>query len=197
MPAPYTTTHSSIPITKSVYNRLPFLADTEDNDTLISNFIMEMMGELNACFKIEEDLVGDEANYTVAQKACIADFVAYYILLLYMATSTGAGSGSSEEESGSMATFISAVKAGSVEVEWEQFDLKSGAAGFVSSGENLLNYFLSSAIRKAAAMGCVILINPDGTLGEIQASDYSLPVKVGRWLKDFPLGTDPDIIERG
>lgn len=186
----YTTNHTTIPITKSVYNRLPFLEDTDDNDTLISNFILEIMAELNPCFKVDEANVGDEDFYTVAQKACIADFVAYYIILLYMASATGE---TSESGAGTGTTYMSNVKAGSVEVSWSAFSLKDGAAGFISSGETLLNFFLSSGIRKAAAMGCVITLNPDGSLET--ASDRMQAVMIGK----FPVWKHHELIipERG
>lgn len=156
---------ANIPIIKMVLNRLPFLQDTEGNRAILSQFIYEVMGELEPCFKIDLDLpegdesrIGDEQYYNVAQRGVIADIVAYYMILLAMGAATG-GTGEDEAAAG---TYLKRAKAGSVEVEYAQFDTKTGSLGFLSSGDKLIEMFLNSAVRKAYAMGCILAITPDG-----------------------------------
>lgn len=154
---------------KMVLNRLPFLADTPTNKELVSNFTLEIMFELEICFKVnagvpeeEPTHIGDEQYYSIPQRAVIADVVSCYILMLYMASSTG-DTGALGGTVASTATFLKKAKAGSVEVEFDAFDVKKGG-GWFTTGDSLLKRYMDSAIRKARAMGCIIDICNDCSL---------------------------------
>lgn len=148
-------------ITQMVYNRLPFLAVTPANDEIISMFILEVMYELEMCFRVDENLpegdpsnIGKEEVYSMPQRAVIADVVAVNILVMKIAANMG-GLAVGAEDGTNNSKFLSRTKAGSVEVEWEQFDTKKGG-GLFSSAETLLKLYQSAASRKAGMLGCGI-----------------------------------------
>jgi hypothetical protein len=151
-------TGSAVSITQMVYNRLPFLdAESDANHTLISVFILEVMHELNGCLDKEE--VGNEEDYTEAEKSLIADVVSLYVIFLTSAQNSGTANSSSS----SLSKFLSAAKAGSAEVEYEQFDIKK--AHTVSMGsESLINFLKGSINRKSSKLGCPFDVCDDCTL---------------------------------
>lgn len=177
MEAPnHLTANENVTIYQMVLNRLPFLEDTEANQTLVSTFILEVMFELELCFKVDAEdpdpsNIGDETKYTFLQKTIIADIVAYYILLIKMISNT-AGSGG---ESASAGKFLRRTKAGSVEVEWDQFDTKLG--GMSMSGEAMMMLYKKSAMRKASKFGCIIDICDDCTVN-VETETPFIPFKV-------------------
>ena len=154
-------------ITQMVYNRLPFLAVTATNDALISMFILEIMYELEICFKVDKDLaegdtsnIGKEEKYSMQQRAVIADIVAVNILIMKIASNMG-GVPVGDADGTNTNKFLKRTKAGSVEVEWEQFDTKKGG-GLFSSAETLLKLYQASAARKAGLLGCGICWDATG-----------------------------------
>src|SRR5690606_22063067 len=82
---------ATLSIYTMVLNRLPILTDNDANKLLISNFILEIMYELNHCFKIEDAAIGIEANYSVIQQSIIADIVSVYILISIFAQNMSGG----------------------------------------------------------------------------------------------------------
>lgn len=159
---------TDLTIYKMVRNRLPFILDNANNEEKISNFTLEIMFELEPCFRVDKDLqegdptkIGYEENYSIPQRAIIADIVCVYILILQMvANATGVGVDNAESGSNK---FMSSVKAGSVTVEWEQLDISKGSV-MTTTGEKLMMLYKKSAIRKARAIGCLIDICDDCTL---------------------------------
>lgn len=159
MPLP---NHSALEL--SVYDmvltRLPFLEDTTANTEISAQFTLEMMSELEPCFRVDDvdpipdpSNIGNEEKYTMAQRVVLADLVSYYMLLRFSIVNTA---GDSSDTSTIPATsFLKSAKAGSVAVEFEQIDVKKSQV-LVSTIDRLLGLFKDSATRKARALGCVI-----------------------------------------
>jgi len=184
--------HESVDLTvyKMVKNRLPFLEDTTNNEELVSNFTLEVMHELGACFGVEPEDIGDEAKYTVLQKSIIADIVSVYILIIQMVANAGGVSSSSETVTPGDKKVLTSATAGSVSVEWSQFNSKSGASLNMSGGDLLMKY-KKSAIRKARTLGCLIDICDDCSIAvEIMMGYSAAPFIVvaggGCGCKDIP-----------
>lgn len=160
----------SLDLFTMVFTRLPFLADTPENRTRISSFAVEIMNELEPCFKVDKEdpdptHVGDEQYYSIAQLAVVADLIAVYILLVFMTLNIGGlgTMGGSTPTPAALTTFLKRTKAGSVEAEWEAFDVKS-TTGMVIGGDKLLAVYKASAMRKARNLGCIIDICEDCSL---------------------------------
>lgn len=173
--------YKDLTIYEMVLNRLPFLLDTDKNKNRVSEFTLEVMAELEVCFRIDKDLpqghlsrVGDENYYSIIQRTIIADIVAVYIIMLQMMANLAgvadAGSGITANSN----KFLSHAEAGSVNVTWEQFDINK-ASGLVLTGEKLLMLYKKSAIRKAHSIGCLIDICDDCTLAVELLMSHTLP----------------------
>ena len=160
-----------IPATVSIYtyvrNRLPFLADTPNNQALVGSFIYESMVELDTCFQVDSGntaynkadpttwYLGDETKYTELEKLIVADLTACAIIGMRMASnSEGTASGTTDGKTTS-GKYLSRSKAGSVEAEWKGFDV-SDQAGFYTTGQGLYNVYREAALRRALNMGCLI-----------------------------------------
>lgn len=155
------THNTDISVYTMVYSRLPFLVQSADNEALLSQFIVEYMYELDICFKVDAENttpshIGNEQYYSILQRSIIADLVAMSVLnIQIMANMTGS---SSSGVTAGEAKFLKSAKAGSVDVEWEQFDVDTS---LVLSGEKLMDSFIKSAIRKARNLDCMIDICED------------------------------------
>ena len=113
-------------------------------------------------------------------KAIVADIVSMYIIVL-KATETSAGDADTGVQG--QTTFMSKVKAGSVEIEYDQFKLKDSTIMSVDT-EALLNTFKSNAIRKAAQLGCIIDVCADCSVQLIETimNSAAIPaMRVARW----------------
>jgi hypothetical protein len=176
---------SNLTIYKMVLNRLPFLEDSATNTELISNFTLEVMWELEVCFKIKDKTtpsndanVGQEDFYTTIQKTIIADILAVYILLVYAASIAGGGSLTADMDSAPSNTFIKTVKAGSVSVEWSQFNV-SNSNSLAVGNDKLMDRYKKAAIRKAKSVGCIIDICDDCSMtAQIASSNFTKPFVV-------------------
>lgn len=149
-------------IWEMVQNRLPFLDGTStNNETLVSDYTLEMMHEIEPCLKIEEGggTIGVEADYSISQRGLIADLVTCYILLAYSLAQTGGTSSTSSLGTGTAvdgdSAFLKKAKAGSVEVEFAQFDLTKNA-GLQTNTDSLLTMYKKSAVRRAGQLGCTL-----------------------------------------
>lgn len=150
-----------ISIYTMVRNRLPFIADTPANTTTISNFTLEIMWELEPCFKVgvpDPTKIGHEENYTVPMRTIIADIVSIYILILTAALNSGSSSSSSGT------TFLERAKAGSVEVQYGQLNVNTSVMLNMNT-PGLIEFFKRSAIRRARKLGCIIDICDDCSIG--------------------------------
>lgn len=143
-------------IYQMVRNRLPFLEDSPANESIVSSFTLEAMYQLELCFKVRfvegvEDWsrVGDEANYSVMQRSIIADVVAVYVLSFTAALNANPAAGSQ-----ALGTFLSKAKAGSAEVEYDQFDIKKTSLMSLNA-ESLISTYKKSAINKGLQIGCL------------------------------------------
>lgn len=152
-------------IYEMVRNRLPFLEDTVPNQTILSTFTLEAMHQLETCFKVRfvdntEDWlrVGDEANYSVIQKSIIADVVAVYVLGFTAAFNANPPAGSA-----ALGTFLKKAKAGSAEVEYDQFDVKKTSVMYLKA-EDLMSTYRKSAISKGLQIGCYFDLCDDCTI---------------------------------
>ena len=168
----------NLSVWEMVQNRLPFLDGTStNNETIVSDFTLELMHELEPCLKIEEagGTIGDEADYSIAQKSLLADLVSCYILLAYALSQTGGTSASSNIGTGTStdpdAKVLKKAKAGSVEVEFAQFDLTKNA-GLQTNTAQQLDRFKKSAMRRARALGCILDVCEDCSLAVSLALDY-------------------------
>lgn len=176
-----TTNHSSN-ASKSVLDLAAYLLRgiIDKNDTAtqeeMSVITFEVMTELEKCFKVryrrvvsselttleelpeneEWDNVGDEQFYKAIEKSIVADLAAMQYLFNVMVGKTNTASSTS----GGGATFIKKAKAGSAEVEYDQFKTASSQA-FILSNEKLLGKLKGDAERKALQLGCVIDICDD------------------------------------
>lgn len=172
-----------------VRNRLPWIKDTPENQKVISNFTLEIMYQLNPCFKVEDDAIGNEKNYTVIMQAIIADVICIFMLMSVMSGSLTIGNESSITEGGDGSvtqekTFLKSAKAGSVEVEYEEYSSDSGAGGASSAYVNIklkaqeqIALLKSDAISKASILGCYLNIFDDGSLS-VGCSCSSTPFRV-------------------
>lgn len=140
-------------IEEMVYARLPFLLPGDTNATAIGHYALEAMFELNSCFMVEAEEIGNEPAYSVLQRSIISDITSVYLLI---AKTTGATAGVSDgvSEGSSEGKILTKSVAGSVEVEWEQ--LSSSNGGMMSSAKALMDSFKLSARRKAKTLGCDI-----------------------------------------
>lgn len=165
-----------------VLNRLPFLTNTPTNVLLISQITLEVMWELEACFKIKQNppnpddntRVGNENLYSVLQRSIVADIVSVYVLAI-QGVSGASGNSNTNTTNPPAPTFMKKAKAGSVEVEWEQFDVNSGAT-LSMNGAALRDMFKKQAIRKAATLGCIIDICDDcSTKAQLASMSFAQP----------------------
>lgn len=160
----------ALTIYQMVLNRLPFLADSVPNQTLVGSFIYESMVELDVCFKIDTTnplydasdptaqptYLGDEQYYSPLQKLIIADLTAYTVILYIMVANTaGTASGSSNGTQTTTAKYMSRSKAGSAEVEWKGFEA-NGKVAFFTNGSDMAATYKASAFRRALSLGCNI-----------------------------------------
>lgn len=150
-----------------VLDRLPFVADTDNNTAIIGSFIAEIMEELEPCFQVANqtnppspERVGDDDYYTMPQKALVADLASIYVLQRKAAENLYPNESSTDTTNPN--TYLKSAKAGTAEVEWGQIDFtKTGSS--VTSG-TLMDKLLANAIRKGRNMGCLIDICADCAL---------------------------------
>lgn len=169
------TNHNDIQLSihQMVFNRIPFLTQSQANADIISNFIVEVCSEIEPCLQVswyDDDgnrietpitaRIGDESKYNVAQKSLIADLVAIYILQRIAGLNA---SGNTVGDDGTVTegekTFLKKAVAGSVEVEYDQFDGKKASMQLAAS--DLLDQFRKTAFRKGRGMGCILDICAD------------------------------------
>lgn len=164
-------TNTDLTIIEMVRNRLQFLAPGNPVDDQLGMFILELMEELEPCFKVSQvdwnntqeiigetappwpmvpspDKVGHEEFYTVTMMALIADLVAVNVLV-WISANNANGDGSPAGNG----TFLKRAKADVVEVEWA---IAQGAATLSMDAGKLLEYYRSAAQRKAVRLGCSI-----------------------------------------
>lgn len=165
---PITTVHTQdLSITQMVLNRLTFVLANDNNYAIISSFIWEVCNQYETCLKVsivtdpetgevtvDVSRIGDEQYYTVLQRSLIADIVCIYMLeKISLQISSGL------DENGlpiNQSTFLSKAKAGSVEVEYTQFDSKKGASSLSTTVSESLKLFRQSAFQKGIQAGCLL-----------------------------------------
>ena len=115
--------YKDLTIYEMVLNRLPFLLDTDKNKNRVSEFTLEVMAELEVCFRVDKDLpqghlsrVGDENYYSIIQRTIIADIVAVYIIMLQMMANLAGVADASSGITANSNKFLSHAEAGSVNV---------------------------------------------------------------------------------
>lgn len=165
-----------------VQNRCPFLdGNSTTNEQIVSDFTLEMMHELEPCLRIEENdppgTIGNEDDYTIAQRSLIADMVTCYILLAKALAETAGSSGTSNigtppNSVPANSSFLKKAKAGSVEVEFAQFDLDKNA-GLQTNTKSLLDIYKKSAIRRATNLGCALTLCADCSLSVALLQNYT------------------------
>jgi len=165
---PIVTTHNQdLSITQMVLNRLTFVLPNDNNFTIISSFIWEVCNQYETCLKvsivtdpdtgeitIDVARIGDEQYYSVLQRSLIADIVCVYMLeKIALQISSGL------DDAGlpvNASTFLSKAKAGSVEVEYTQFDTKKGSSSLSMTVTDGLKSFRQSAFQKGIQAGCLL-----------------------------------------
>lgn len=159
--------NASLTIYQLVVANLPFLTNDPSNEAICSIYTLQIMHDLESCFKVRfnsmgvEDWsrVGDEQYYTIIQKSIIADLVSLYVLTMIVAmgtlgTSTTTGTGTPPS------TYLKRAKAGTTEVEYGQFSINDSAFSTVKV-DKLMDLFRGRAINKAGKYGCAIEICDD------------------------------------
>lgn len=154
-----------ISIYRMVLNRSQFIKNTPENEETISNYTLEIMYQLNYCFKIDEADIGNEDLYSINMRAIIADVICVY-LLSTMSTNILAMNSINESEHLDIekTKYIKTAKAGNVEVEYDQFDKSKNRVKIdtlLIKLEALINLYTSDAKTKAAAYGCTISLFDD------------------------------------
>jgi NAD-dependent DNA ligase len=169
------TNHNNVPTTihELVFNRVGFLAKIQSNADIISNYIVEVCNNLESCFQVSwydnnhvrqttQDItrIGNELNYTISQKSLIADFVAIYMLERNAVINMGGKS--VDDVTGDLTTsdktFLSKAGAGSVVVEYSQFD--SNKSNLKTSIDYIVSRLKEDAFAKGKDMGCLLDICP-------------------------------------
>lgn len=157
----------TLTVYQMVRNLVPFLLDTPENEAIVSTFTFEVMTELERCFEVRNygqpittdwARVGDEQYYTQEQKQIVADLVAVYIIQMQAALNTGGSGGANV-----LNTFLKKAKAGSSEVEYDQFNVNN-AMLLTFKTDVLVNIYKKAAIRKALLLGCVFDLTDDASL---------------------------------
>lgn len=165
------TNHNTVPagIHKLVFNRIAFLSPTQNNADIISNYIVEICNEIEPCLQIswyndagerqkirDKTRVADESKYDNEQKSLIADMIAVYLLRRIAGlNASGATIADTGLVTDSDKTFLSKAKAGSVEVEYDQFDgNKVSSMGLGAS--TLIEQYEQSAFKKGRNLGCLL-----------------------------------------
>lgn len=170
---PIVTVHNQdLSITQMVLNRLTFVLPTDGNYAIISAFIWEVCNTFEVCLKvsivtdpetgeitIDLTRIGDEQYYSVLQKSLIAEIVCIYMLeKIALQVSSGLDENGLPINAG---TFLSKAKAGSVEVEYTQFDTKKGASSLSTTLNDSIKAFRESAFQKGLQAGCLLDICND------------------------------------
>lgn len=170
--------NQDVSILDMVYMRLRgIITKNAETDSDISVYTLELMNELEVCLKKDKDLpegqptkVGHEENYTIAEQSLIADMVSISMLQnLALQASQSASEGGS-----TTGLFLKKAKAGSADVEYEQFDNRKGG-GFSMSIGTVIGNLKKSAIRKGTKLGCALIYTEEGGW-EISCSDCLKPI---------------------
>jgi hypothetical protein len=149
-----------------VFNRTRFLDETDiPTQTLIKDYIWELMNELEGCFRVsiltdgtvDDSRIGQEQYYTIVMRTIIADLVATYVLMYI----SGLNSQGSTTVTPSV-KFLKRAKAGDAEVEWGQVTIKDSAQLFIQAPA-LIDMYRRDAMRKARGLGCILDICEDCT----------------------------------
>jgi hypothetical protein len=147
-----------------VKSRLLFVPDTPESTVILNSLSLEAMWNLEPCFKVrvvtdamgmtilDDTRVGVEANYTYPQLSLIADIVAY--MALVRLSTEGLITDPTVTQNG-LQKFIAKAKAGSADIEWEQYDYQklNGGASIVSIPK-LMEIMKNSALSKMKNIGC-------------------------------------------
>ena len=166
-------------IISMVYQRITFLSQVATNNALISQVTLEVMSELDYCFKIDATLLegettnlGDEVKYSVPQRIIIADVVSVYLLQAKIMAETG---GTATDTADGVATnkLLSATVAGSVEAEWEQVDASKG--GLLTTANGLLDLYRNSSRMKMDRLGCTLAWNDEQMQNDLSKNRDMMP----------------------
>ena len=135
------------------------------NEQLISRYILQLMTQLQPCFRIDppED-VGLESKYALIQKMIIADLVAWYILFrLTIANAEGDVSTGDTKESLAAEKYIASSNSGEVSVSWSY--LKLSETGYLSlDAASMMANFKANAVCLAGQIGCNVEVCDDGSV---------------------------------
>lgn len=143
-------------IAQLVKTRLPYLKNRTDLDDDIQIYAEEVMGTLEGFLSDKTEAMCDmgvdifeEAIYPTNEKSLMADVVAVHLLLQ---RSTEILGGKADGTRDTAPNFLKSAKAGTVEAEFEQADLRKGAADLRTSSEALIEELIKNAKAKARAL---------------------------------------------
>lgn len=151
----------------------------------INGIIKDVFIEMETCFKNrfyfdldgikQEDWnrVGVETNYNPIQISIVGDFSAWRFLVRKMLEQAQILGLSISQGGGK---FIKKAKAGSVETEFSERDLKNNP--LIVSIDSLISQLKSDVMRKARNLGCIIDINEDNI--------YKIELESGN-ISEFPM----------
>lgn len=140
-----------------VYNKVPFLATSVDNSTLIDEYTAEVFAELHTPFEVAVDDMMDETKYNPLQRSMTSDMVAVYllkrkILINQEGTNGGAATGTK---------ILVKAKAGEAEAEWDSLK-GTDASRLLMTANDLLKNLMMDAGRKANQMMFSLDMRIDG-----------------------------------
>jgi hypothetical protein len=162
-------------IYQRVLNRLPFLVNDPQNESLISAWTYEVMWQLEPCFRIakqvepaDESIIGKEQYYKPPFQAIIADVVAIYILMSLATARAGNGTPHPSDAATVQnqlsvtggALFVKSAKAGSASTEFAQVSIDK-VSFFAMNAGDLLKTIKEKAKNLAQTYGCPIDICDD------------------------------------
>ncbi len=179
--------NDTLTIYRMLLNRLPFVQDTEKNKQLASERTVEIMYEMENCFKVslledgtyDNSRIGQEMYYNIPQKSVIADILSMQ-LLMTQAIKLSGGYYENGEHIEPSTTFIKEAEAGSVSVTYEQFDVEKKAV-IAMDTNTIYNNFKGGVVRKLSVFGCMYVVGEDGCLHVCNSDNDVLPFYVESW----------------
>ncbi len=155
--------HSAyLDIFKMIRLRLPFVADTSENRDMVSSFVLEVMYEMETCFKVsvlddgteDETRIGNELYYSIPQKSIIADIVSMLLLRRLAVYNVAGTSEQTTTQTPVGNKYIKTAEAGSVSVSYDLLKIDNTAYVALDT-PRLLDILKSDIVRKLSKLGCI------------------------------------------
>ena len=131
-----------------IYNRLPFLAVSTGNSTLIADFVQDTFYYLQPWTKIDDSVVEDENSYRGLKRILVAELTAYNILMRKVLINIAG-------ENGSITSAAKHLKMGKADVVEAQFEYAKAGDGneLIMEAAKLVTEIKSGFCKYAVALG--------------------------------------------